>query len=276
MSSVTLGQASIQETSLAAAATVDIGATTTAKVLITGAGGPITAFGTGVHKLRWFRFDSSGVVLTHNSTSLILPGAANITSDVGANGFATSDGSGHWRVRWYTRGSGKSLIAPASADISDATATGIALLTAASAAAGRAALSAAASGANGDVTNLTALANTLINPQGYSSCSGGTVTLANNAATGITLPNTISLVAILCGSASIAPKGIWYARPGTPTMTLLTMVTDATVDTTTGVLTGTTGTTGHVTVSAATDGKMYLENRSGGTRSFAYTVLGTA
>lgn len=44
-------------------------------------------------------------------------------------------------------------------------------------------------------------------------------------------------------------------------------------DVTTGALTGTTGVNGNVTVSAHTDGNIYVENRSGVTLVIAYTVL---
>lgn len=47
----------------------------------------------------------------------------------------------------------------------------------------------------------------------------------------------------------------------------------ANLNVTTGILTGTTGSDAKVTVSAATDGKIYLENRIGNVRSFGYTVL---
>jgi len=42
----------------------------------------------------------------------------------------------------------------------------------------------------------------------------------------------------------------------------------------TGVLTGTTGTDGNVTLSAASDGKFYIENRSGGSRIVIIDVMG--
>lgn len=42
-------------------------------------------------------------------------------------------------------------------------------------------------------------------------------------------------------------------------------------DVTTGALTGTTGTDGSVTVSPHTDGKLYIENRNGGSRGFGVT-----
>lgn len=43
----------------------------------------------------------------------------------------------------------------------------------------------------------------------------------------------------------------------------------------TGVLTGTTGTAGNMTISAANDGKVYFENRLGTTHTFVLDVMGT-
>ena len=43
---------------------------------------------------------------------------------------------------------------------------------------------------------------------------------------------------------------------------------------TTGALTGTTGTAGKVTVSACSDGKIYIENRIGATYTFSYSLIG--
>jgi hypothetical protein len=43
---------------------------------------------------------------------------------------------------------------------------------------------------------------------------------------------------------------------------------------TTGVLSGTTGTDAKMTISAGNDGKIYVENRSGSTRTITLTLLG--
>ena len=89
------------ETSLASAATTDVGSTGSLKVQVTGTAA-ITSFGTRVHKLRLVRF--AGVLtLTHNATSLILLGGANRTTAAGDVGIYTSDSSGNWRERDYRR-----------------------------------------------------------------------------------------------------------------------------------------------------------------------------
>lgn len=94
--------------SVASAATVDLGAQTVANVQITGTT-TITAFGTtdsGV--TRQLRF-SGALTLTHNATSLILPGAASITTAANDVATAISLGSGNWVVTNYERASGRAI-----------------------------------------------------------------------------------------------------------------------------------------------------------------------
>lgn len=92
--------------SVASAATVDLGAQTVANVQVTGTT-TITSFGTtdsGV--TRQLRF-SGALTLTHNATSLILPGAASITTAANDVATAISLGSGNWVVTNYERASGQ-------------------------------------------------------------------------------------------------------------------------------------------------------------------------
>lgn len=100
-------------TDVASAATCDIGAAATSEVNITGTT-TITSFGTsnaGIVRRGTF----AGVLtLTHNATSLILPGGANITTAAGDSFVARSLGSGNWRVLSYQRASG-STVAPSAA-----------------------------------------------------------------------------------------------------------------------------------------------------------------
>ena len=49
----------------------------------------------------------------------------------------------------------------------------------------------------------------------------------------------------------------------------------ANINVTTGILNGTTGTNGKITVSAASDGKIYIENRLGGAINISVQVLST-
>ena len=89
------------ETDIASASTCDIGASATEKVRITGTT-TITSLGAVANVLRFVRF--AGVLtLTYNATSLVLPGAANIVTAAGDIALAVSDGTGNWRVLYYTR-----------------------------------------------------------------------------------------------------------------------------------------------------------------------------
>jgi hypothetical protein len=121
------------ETNVASASACNLGAAASLKVNITGAT-TITSFGSVANAIRFVRF-AGALTLTHNATSLVLPGGANIITAAGDMCIALSDNSGNWRVCGYQKASGKSVVGPASTDITDATATGRAALTAANAAA---------------------------------------------------------------------------------------------------------------------------------------------
>jgi hypothetical protein len=85
---------------LASAATTDLGAQTTDNLRITGTT-TITSFGTAANGVtRNLRF-AAALTLTHNATSLILPGGANITTAAGDTGTVKSLGSGNWVVVSY-------------------------------------------------------------------------------------------------------------------------------------------------------------------------------
>ena len=89
---------SANETSIASAATCDLGAASLF-VQITG-NTTITSFGTGTNRLRFVRF-AQALTLTHNATSLILLGGASRTTAAGDVAIYASDGSGNWRERSY-------------------------------------------------------------------------------------------------------------------------------------------------------------------------------
>ena len=85
---------------IASATTTDLGAVAGLMHDITGTT-TITEFGTvssGIWKLIKFE---GALTLTHNATSLILPGAANITTADGDVAFMVSEGSGNWRCAAY-------------------------------------------------------------------------------------------------------------------------------------------------------------------------------
>lgn len=95
---------SAHEVSLASAATCDLGAAGSLFVAVTGTTA-ITGLGSGANLLRFVRFSQS-LTLTHNASSLILPGGANIVTAAGDSALFASDGSGNWRCRFYQRASG--------------------------------------------------------------------------------------------------------------------------------------------------------------------------
>lgn len=95
------------ETTIASAATTDIGSATTRRVVISGTT-TITSFGTQPNRERLIRF-TGALMLTYNATSLILPGAANITTAAGDIAYLSSDGSGNWTVREYQKADGTPL-----------------------------------------------------------------------------------------------------------------------------------------------------------------------
>lgn len=101
---------------VASATTTDLGAVTGNVVRITGTT-TITAFGTSNDGVYRFGTFAGALTLTHNATSLILPGGANITTAAGDCFEALSLGSGNWRVIRYTRATGKSVVNPAVGDI---------------------------------------------------------------------------------------------------------------------------------------------------------------
>lgn len=97
---------SAPDVDVASAGTTDIGAANSSNIRITGTT-TITSFGTVANGVRrWIRF-AAALTLTHNATSLILPGAANITTAAGDTAMAISLGSGNWVVVNYTRASGQ-------------------------------------------------------------------------------------------------------------------------------------------------------------------------
>ena len=95
--------------SIASATITDLSTASGYYVEITGTTN-ITGFGTetaGV--LRALRF--SGILtITYSATSLILPGAANITTAAGDTALFVSEGGGNWRCIGYDKASGQAVI----------------------------------------------------------------------------------------------------------------------------------------------------------------------
>lgn len=97
--------AELHAADMASAATVNIGAAVGRTVFVTGTT-TITSFGTvGDGVIKIVRF-TGALTLTHNATSLILPGGANITTAAGDALLAMSLGAGNWVVLFYQRAAG--------------------------------------------------------------------------------------------------------------------------------------------------------------------------
>lgn len=102
---------------LTIAATMDIGAVNSETVSITSASGAIavTSLGTAsAGTIRTLVFTTLGVgakSITHNSTSLILPGAANLSLTAGTVVSFVSLGSGNWIATNVTRSNGQAVVA---------------------------------------------------------------------------------------------------------------------------------------------------------------------
>jgi hypothetical protein len=82
---------------VASAATVDLGAQASRSLRLTGTTG-ITGFGTAASGVRRRLRIAAGLTITHNATSLICPGAANLVLGVGDIADVESLGSGNWVV----------------------------------------------------------------------------------------------------------------------------------------------------------------------------------
>ena len=90
-----------QGANLTSGSTVDLSGVTGNFVTVTGTT-TITAFGTAQAGARRILHFSGVLTLTHNATSLILPGGANITTAAGDVAEMVSLGSGNWRCTGYT------------------------------------------------------------------------------------------------------------------------------------------------------------------------------
>lgn len=88
---------------IASATTTDLGSKDSTFLTVSGTT-TITGLGTvsaGIYKFVTF---SGALTLTHNATSLILPGEANITTVAGDTALFLPLGSGNWKCMFYQRG----------------------------------------------------------------------------------------------------------------------------------------------------------------------------
>lgn len=100
------------QTSLASAATTDLGSVTTNNVLVTGTT-TITSFGSSasVASPIFLVVFAASLILTHNGTSLIIPGGQNIKTVANSRALVEYLGSGNWRVLDYQQSNGQALSA---------------------------------------------------------------------------------------------------------------------------------------------------------------------
>src|SRR4029434_5936225 len=98
-----------QGSAIASAATTDIAAAGTALYAVVTGTATITSLGTvAAGTLRIIEF-TGALTLTHNATSLKLPGNANIVTAAGDVGFFISLGSGNWKCLHYSRADGSAV-----------------------------------------------------------------------------------------------------------------------------------------------------------------------
>jgi hypothetical protein len=94
---------------IASATTTDLSTTNASAITVSGTV-TITALGTLTAGMRKKLTFSGALTLTHNGTSLILPGAANIVTVAGDTCEMISLGSGNWKCLWYQQTSGISVL----------------------------------------------------------------------------------------------------------------------------------------------------------------------
>lgn len=146
---------------IASAGVMDIGTPLTNFLRVTGST-TITGFGTNYNGPRYLIF-AAAVILTHSAT-LVLPGAANITTGINDSLIAVPI-SGGWQVVAYQRASGLPAVA---GPLASSGITG-----------------AAASGANNDITSLTGLTSAIAEVRQIqpisASVSGNALTISASA-----------------------------------------------------------------------------------------------
>lgn len=107
----------IKGTSIASAGTTNIGNATTDFIDVTGTT-TITSLGTGTNRNHvWVNF-TGALTLTHNATSLILPGGASITTAAGDQAEFIRISGGNWKCVNYVRANGTPLVASTIPDAS--------------------------------------------------------------------------------------------------------------------------------------------------------------
>jgi hypothetical protein len=110
---IEMGQAMRPSVSLSSGSTTDLGTAASRVVTITGTT-TISSLGSTAQDGEFYLVTFSGVLtLTYNATSLILPGAANITTAAGNTALFLCLGNGNWRCMFFSPppGTGPSVTA---------------------------------------------------------------------------------------------------------------------------------------------------------------------
>ena len=108
---------------IASAANIDIGAAASNTVLVSGTAS-ITSLGTiAAGAIRYLRA-TGAFTLTHNATSLILPGGTNIVATVGDVFRFESLGAGNWRLTGFQQWAPAAIYQPVDATLTSISATG--------------------------------------------------------------------------------------------------------------------------------------------------------
>lgn len=121
------------------------------------------------------------------------------------------------------------------------------------------------------------LTGSLASPRGF---HGTRVSIADDAVAIIAAPsaNLTAIMTICPASVPAAgnPAGnVWLRATASPSAANMSLTTTTNVSITTGILSGTTGTDGNLTISSASDGNFYIENRTGASRSFDIILFGS-
>jgi hypothetical protein len=222
-------------TDVASAATCNIGAAATQTVRITGTT-TITSLGTVANAYRMVRF-AGALTLTHNATSLILPGGANIVTAANDTAEFISDAAGNWRCVSYQRAAG----VPAAASSFMAT-----VLDDADAAAARATLG----------TKIVYL---------------GVYTIADDAAAVVPIGTAPAAhLLLLMSNVVTGVQGLIAARAASSSIGVAEVIVSgyATRNYYTSALTGITGADNSMNFGVDNAGNLYLENRTGIIRAF--------
>jgi hypothetical protein len=105
--------------------------------------------------------------------------------------------------------------------------------------------------------------------------AGVQVLLSDDTATSFKPTFLYGMLIFLSRSAGNTIDGLLAFRVAPTSNRMTILAGGSNLEATTGPLTGTTGTDGKFTISAHTDGKIYMENRRGADRSVCYVVLGS-